>query len=208
MLSTISSANTVAECSTPAGCSPASSIAATRRSAVPGSAMSPVITSIRPPSAVISAIAARTSSAGPERPLRTTSPAPSRTSHCAKTKPRPPMPPTTMYPPSRRTGGCGRAATASILPLAGIEMTILPVWLPEAISRKASIAFSRVNSVTGSTRSAPSPTREGSPVRARGTARAAAADSGRDRRPRTTRSWPVPTGRGWHRRRRPSCPAR
>ena len=38
------------------------------------------------------------------------------------------MPPTTMYPPSRRTSGWGGAgATASMLPSDGIEMTILPM---------------------------------------------------------------------------------
>ena len=50
----------------------------------------------------------------------------------------------------------GGAATASTLPPAGIEMTILPMWLPDAISRNASIALSRLNSVTGSICSSPS----------------------------------------------------
>ena len=159
MLSTISSASTVALCSTPASRSPASTTAATRRAAVPDSAMSPMITSTLAPLAFISAMDAATSALGAERPLRTTSPASWATSHLAKTKPRPPIPPTTMYPPSGRTRGCGGAgATAVMLPSVGVEMTILPVWLPEAIRANASTASARVNSVVGSGCSSPSVT--------------------------------------------------
>ncbi|BCI86018.1 hypothetical protein NIIDMKKI_12240 [Mycobacterium kansasii] len=96
MFDTISSANTIALCTTPAGRAPACSTAATNRAAVSGWAMSPVMTCTRIPAAFIAAIAAPTSALGTERPLSTTRPAPCATSQRATTSPNPPMPPTTM----------------------------------------------------------------------------------------------------------------
>ena len=58
IFSTISSARTMALCRTPASRKPAFSTACTSRSAVSGSAMSPVTTSIRCPAALRSAMAA------------------------------------------------------------------------------------------------------------------------------------------------------
>ena len=152
MFSTISSARTVALCRTPPGRSPASSTAATRRAAVPRSAMLPVTTATpAAPGGHVRRSPPRRLGFGPRTPVENNHSGALGVHHCAKTKPRPPMPPTTMYPLSRRTSGSGGgAATASVLPPAGIEITIVPLCGPAAASSNAVPASGRANSVTGS----------------------------------------------------------
>ena len=211
MLSTISSARTVALCSTPAGRSPASSTAATRRAAVPGSAISPVITSTRLPAAFISAIAAATSALGAERPLRTTMsrallrPATAR----RRNRARPCRPPRCSRRHGRTSGCGGGGATASNAAVGRYRDDDLADvgsggHQPECVDGvvEAELGDGKQLQFTVAARA------RGCLEGADRTAAAAAADSSRGRPPRKKRSSPArPTPAG-HRRRRPFCRVR
>ncbi|PQM44113.1 hypothetical protein C1Y40_05728 [Mycobacterium talmoniae] len=102
MLASVASSTTAAQCNTPRTGRPDAVAAATIRSAVPGSAISPHSTSIWVPRWRIRSIACCAWPLGDERPLRMMRPQPAAAIFSARNKPKPPRPPVMTYAPSPR----------------------------------------------------------------------------------------------------------